>query len=415
MAIVKPNVNDIWASAGDVTEPSQAKKLLGWIAEIPTFQVFNFVLNRQDEYNAYINGNGLGGWDTDTEYPVKGLVRGSDGKWYEALVEQAGNDPVGDIVNWKLWFTSYAELKSGRRNLIVDGRMDFWFEGTSQTTDGYGSLTMVQTIAQGTTFSITQQNLVRGVDLPTISTADFFIRTAVTSVVGASNRARKIFIIEDVGTLAGKKGVFSFHAKTDSNQNISIEGLQIFGSGGSSTVTGISPTKIQTTGTFTRYDVTLDFPSISGKTIGEGDHIEIYVWYDAGSDFDSRTDSLGHQSGTFDIAAVQLEEGEVATKFEEEGQQEAIARVNRYYLDVKSFGLSGHLSLTTISDRFSFGLPEEMRVPPALSIGTLSLVINVTAVLTATNTKSLVAFRTVPRPAAGDFRAQFDFTADSRL
>jgi len=65
--------------------------------------------------------------------------------------------------------------------------------------------------------------------------------------------------------------------------------------------------------------VTANIPSISGKILGTdgNDNLQIVFWFDAGSSFNSRTNSLGQQSGTFDIANVQLESGTVATPFEQ--------------------------------------------------------------------------------------------------
>lgn len=45
-------------------------------------------------------------------------------------------------------------------------------------------------------------------------------------------------------------------------------------------------------------------------------HQAVNFWLDAGSNFNSRTNTLGQRSGTFDIEQVQLEAGSVATPFE---------------------------------------------------------------------------------------------------
>jgi hypothetical protein len=81
-------------------------------------------------------------------------------------------------------------------------------------------------------------------------------------------------------------------------------------------------------------------PSISGKTLGtNSDHVFIFrIWFDAGSDANARTDSLGQQSGTFDIAQVQIEAGPVATTFERRPIGTELALCQRYY--EKSFNLA---------------------------------------------------------------------------
>ena len=76
-------------------------------------------------------------------------------------------------------------------------------------------------------------------------------------------------------------------------------------------------------------------PSISTKIIGtDGLHTSytsIRFWFDASSDFNSKTANLGQQSGTFDIANVKVEYGDVATEYCEHygewgGEQQACQR-----------------------------------------------------------------------------------------
>tara|TARA_R110000851_G_scaffold133381_1_gene268184 strand:- start:785 stop:1498 length:714 start_codon:yes stop_codon:yes gene_type:complete len=39
-------------------------------------------------------------WNTNETYLVNAVVQGSDGNLYKALIQQAGNTPVGDATNW---------------------------------------------------------------------------------------------------------------------------------------------------------------------------------------------------------------------------------------------------------------------------------------------------------------------------
>lgn len=52
---------------------------------------------------------------------------------------------------------------------------------------------------------------------------------------------------------------------------------------------------------------------------------------DAGTSYNSYTGSLGHQSGTFDFARAQVEEGEAATDFEVRHLQQELVMCQRYY------------------------------------------------------------------------------------
>jgi len=160
------------------------------------------------------------------------------------------------------------------------------------------------------------------------------------STGGTANSRVFIFQpIEDVTKLAGKTVTLSFWVKADSNKNIAIDFAQQFGSGGSpsATVSGISAQKIVITNTWQKKAIAVKYPSIIGKTIGtdgiQTTNQHFVFWFDAGSDFNARTASLGQQSGTFDIAEVKLEIGSVATPFSLAGGNIAgeLAMAQRYY------------------------------------------------------------------------------------
>jgi hypothetical protein len=140
-----------------------------------------------------------------------------------------------------------------------------------------------------------------------------YLRAVVTSSAGADNVGVINQRIESVRTLAGRNAVLSFYAKADAVKPIAIEFNQVFGSGGSSALLGVTKLKLTLSTGWTKYTVPVTFPSITGKTIRSGDFVGVSFWLDAGSNFNSSTDSLGQQSGTFEFANVKLEEGTVAT------------------------------------------------------------------------------------------------------
>lgn len=102
--ITKPsNLSRTWAKLGDKIEPSDTKKDMGWVEEIPTYQDFNWVMNRQDTAIAHMNQYGIPVWDSGTEYQAgTSLVTGSDGNVYSSKTTNTGNDPVADSseTNW---------------------------------------------------------------------------------------------------------------------------------------------------------------------------------------------------------------------------------------------------------------------------------------------------------------------------
>ena len=136
-------------------------------------------------------------------------------------------------------------------------------------------------------------------------------------------------------TLSDITSTLSFYGKADSSKNIAIEFRQDFGNGGTPSVSvqSIGVTTINLTTSWQKFTITVDVPSISGKTLGTDgdDNLQVIFWFDAGSDYNSNTNSLGNQSGTFDIAQVQLEEGSVATSFEQRPIGVEVDLCLRYY------------------------------------------------------------------------------------
>jgi len=198
----------------------------------------------------------------------------------------------------------------------------------------------------------------------------YFSRTVVSSLVGADSRIDKQQKIENVSTLAGKKATLSFYAKADADKNIAIELLQYFGTGGtpSSNVTGIGSQLVALGTTWNKYEITVDIPNIAGKTLGTdgNDYLIVGFWFDAGSDYDTRTAGLGQQSGTFDIAQVQLEEGSVATPFEERPYGVELQLCQRYYCFLEGTTLAFMYSSGT-SSIIAQELPVQMRTTPAVN------------------------------------------------
>jgi hypothetical protein len=231
------------------------------------------------------------------------------------------------------------------RNKIINGNFDIWQRGTSQTSSGYSSVDRWANENVGSTKTVSRQNFTLGqTEVP--HEPKYFFRAVVTSVIGTANYTKTTQAIESVRTFAGKTVTLSFWAKADSSKNIAVEFLQYFGTGGtpSTTVAGINSTTISLTTTWTKFTIVAALPSITGKTIGTNgdDFVGISFWLDAGTTFNTRTNNLGQQSGTFDIAQVQLEEGSAATPFEQRPLQVELALCQRYYQIYSSYLLSGY-------------------------------------------------------------------------
>ena len=244
--------------------------------------------------------------------------------------------------------TSYVNGKySGFKNYIINGGFDVWQRGTSQTAAGYGSDDRWGNYNAGSTKT---HSLVACTDTErALFNAAYFSRTVVSSVVGASNFTHKSQSIEDVTRLAGKTVTISFWARASSTLNIQLNIAQHYGTGGSpSTKTPNPQTPIQLTSAWQKKTVTINIPSIVGKTLGTNgvhtSYTQLYFILEADASWISGV-TIGQQSGTFDIAQVQVEEGSVATPFENRPYGLELSLCQRYYEKGRavsvSYGSSG--------------------------------------------------------------------------
>jgi len=261
--------------------------------------------------------------------------------------------------------TTYVNGKySGFKNYIINGNFDIWQRGTSQTVTSYGSDDRWDNTSVGSTKThsrVTCTDTERA-----LFNAANFSRTVVTSVAGMGNVTYKSQSIEDITKLAGKIVTLSFWAKADANKNIAISHAQAFGTGGTpSPTTTYHVSKIALTTSWQKFTLTFSIPSIVGKTLGtDGAHTStqyITFWFDAGSNYNTYTGNLGQQSGTFDIAQVQLEEGSVATPFEQRPFGLELSLCQRYYCHVRVTPTPSSAWLYTF-------LPVPMRVAPTIAL-----------------------------------------------
>lgn len=161
--------------------------------------------------------------------------------------------------------------------------------------------------------------------------------------------------IENVGILGGKQVTLSHSFACDA-MTITNDAAQNFGSGGSSSVV-TSFSNIYPTGTLnslTRFSSSITLPSVDGKTIGAGSYTQITY------NLPIRTTNIQT------IAQVQLEEGSIATPFENRPYGLELSLCQRYYLlgsgVVQRHSNSGnHMGTQPINFNYS------MRVHPTIS------------------------------------------------
>jgi len=197
-----------------------------------------------------------------------------------------------------------------------------------------------------------------------------YVRVVTTGQTTSSSYTLLVQRVEDVRTLAGQTVTVSFWAKANSGTpSITVELQQNYGTGGTAS-SDLYKSKIAITTSWARYSVTIALNSLTGKTIGTGSSLAAALWVSAGSNFNSRLDSLGLQANTFDIWGVQVEAGSVATPFQTATGTLAgeLAACQRYYVRFNAatayqkFG-EGVAASTTVA-YIAMPLPVEMRVVP---------------------------------------------------
>jgi len=258
-------------------------------------------------------------------------------------------------------------------NLLINGQFDIWQRGTS-----FVSLSKEYTADrwrgynQGITMNIYRQSFTVGqTDVPGGPT--YYLRVELASAgSAASDVCRVDHKVEDVAKLAEQTWTLSFWAKvTSGTADLAVGWLQGFDSagGGSAFVAGhIDKTTLTTS--WQKIVMTFDLPSISGKTIGSGGitstSTTIQFFMSAGSDFNTRTDTLGFQTGTFDFAQVKLEKGSVATPFQPSLIGEELALCERYY-EVGDASFTGRSPVAQVTWRINTEFRTTKRTTPSVT------------------------------------------------
>jgi hypothetical protein len=247
-----------------------------------------------------------------------------------------------DLASSATDLSNYANLTttpiSGFRNAIING--DFRINQRGFSSGSTGGTFMADRWYfnnQGGTGTLTAslQTFTPGTS-PAGYEGTRFARIVTSGQSAVSTRSDLIQNIEDVRTFAGQTITVSFWAKSASGTpSVSVELGQYFGTGGSPSAFVSTPTKLVMSGgtSWTRYSFSYTVPSLSGKTIGSNNDHYLYlgIWVSAGSDFNTRSASLGIQSNTFDFWGLQIEKGTVATPFEQRPIGTELPLCQRYY------------------------------------------------------------------------------------
>lgn len=124
--IIKQDMTDIWAIAGDVVAPDSAKVRAGWAVEAVPRQWWNWFENRQDTNIAYMLQKGIPEWDQFTEYLTNKSIVTRSGVVYKCILTGINKDPLTTPANWsKAFADSTPYLEKIKTLAVVPGTVPF--------------------------------------------------------------------------------------------------------------------------------------------------------------------------------------------------------------------------------------------------------------------------------------------------
>jgi hypothetical protein len=256
------------------------------------------------------------------------------------------------------------EFAAGK-NKIINGDFGVWQRGTSFTgalnnvfcADRWNAI--VSTSVSGLSWTVSQQTFTPGSAPIAGYEGTFFLRADI-STIGSATLPTIRQKIEDVRTFANQTVTASWWGRSSTTTTVTsgFRMIQNFGTGGSTAV-DVTASNVVYTSSWQRFTRTFTMNSVSGKTIGAGNSIEMRLLLD------------GVNGANLDIWGVQLESGSTATPFQTATGtvQGELAACQRYYYrntpgaTGRRFGVASNFS-TTLATLHTF-FPVEMRTAPS--------------------------------------------------
>ena len=272
----------------------------------------------------------------------------TNGQYYNGFVWNAANE------TWDSAFAPRAAtIPISSPNVVINGAFDIWQRGISISPAsgyGYGADRWRIFSYAANSSTLARQTFTPGSAPTADREGEFFMR-----VTSTNNRIYLTHPVENVRTFAGQTVTLSFWAKAAATHAISVGLAQNFGSGGSTEVTTATQNFSVTT-SWQRFSATFSLPSISGKTIGANNYLELIF--------------IGVINNALDLWGVQLEAGIAATDFRRNANsiQGELAACQRYF---QRFGgnatnerIGNGSGIPSTRLQFIVRLSPEMRVPP---------------------------------------------------
>lgn len=267
------------------------------------------------------------------------------------------NQIVDGTFNGNFTFNGSIDLENAsltgvsRQNYFINGGFRIWQRGSSISIGSVYTFHADRWGSNGKNGAgdVTRQSFTIG-QTNVSGEPEYFLRMSQTT--SASDGVTNVLgqRVEGVRTLAEETITMSFYAKANQSLTLTPRVRQEFGSSGSSSVTTTASENITLTTSWQKFEINIDIPSISSKTISGGDdhlHTELIAQI--------------NQQFQADFSQMKLEKGSGATEFEPRPIAEELALCQRYYEKSYNIDIAPGTSTYTGSIRIYYVFNEPWR------------------------------------------------------
>ena len=319
--------------------------------ELPSLEEMQGLQYKTDTQLAYLLNQGPPEWDPQTEYFIGNQQREIGGsKIYQSITDNNIGNALTDVANWKFLLDLDQSKVPTRKNAIINGDFNIWQRGTSfigVATGDYGTDRFeYRKFATSAIHDITKST-----DVPTLAQAGRLFNysasidvTTADATVDANDvivyrhkiegynwlpLAQKTCTIS-IWVKATKTGVYGVSCKNGGDDRSFVSEITINSSlTWEKKIITIPPSPAAGTWNYeNQTGLTISFVLMAGSNF----HTTAGSWQTGNflstSNQVNACDTIGN---TFKIVGVQLEEGAVATPFENRSVQEELILCKRYY------------------------------------------------------------------------------------
>lgn len=245
-------------------------------------------------------------WADDIESTNVPTIAG--GSFIDAAVpDQSGHSEEflttdGSAVSW-----SPITVLTEQENAFYNPLMSVWQRGagTFSTSSSY-SADNVKLYFSGTAAYIDQTT---GTTINGYTYTEYGVAVTHTAGSATTDYCQFVSFVENVGRIQNTTATINIVANIPSGNSCAVSCTQY---SGTTVLNQVAASALLVgTGAVEVYTVTVSLPDISGETLTiEDSYLSMEFWTDAGSDYDARANSLGHQtSGTIYVYAMQIRPG----------------------------------------------------------------------------------------------------------